>query len=104
MSQETETIRWLDERIERLEKELQVLRFLRQLASQAETHPKQEGFDSLPWRPFKEGGGEWIFENEASPNLVNILTRSGGKAQIDGYTYMLTEGRGKRFIRRKPLK
>ncbi|MEM0462150.1 MAG: hypothetical protein QW318_08135 [Candidatus Caldarchaeum sp.] len=103
MSQEI--VKWIDEKIEELEKELQLLRQLRQLASpKAEAQQKQEDLNSLPWRPFKEGGGEWIFENEASQNIVNLLVKSGGKAQIDGYTYMLTEGRGKRFIRRKPLK
>ena len=61
-----------------------------------------QDIDSLPWRPFKDGVGEWIFEDEAGQELIELPSKQGGKATIGEHVYLIAKGRGKRFTRRKP--
>ncbi|MEM0481557.1 MAG: hypothetical protein QXM16_01525 [Nitrososphaerota archaeon] len=100
-----EMLEWIDWRISELERELQALRQLRELinTSLAAKSGGERTLDDLPWRPFRDGGGEWIFEDEAGQELLEALRKSGGRVAIGGYVYILAEGKDRWFIRRKPI-
>ncbi len=74
-----EVLGWINARIGDLERELQALKTLRVLIASSipgETQSMQD-IESLPWRPFKDGGGEWIFEDEAGQELIELLSKQG---------------------------
>ncbi|GBC71942.1 hypothetical protein HRbin02_01731 [Candidatus Calditenuaceae archaeon HR02] len=98
---------YLDKRIRELEHELEVLRRIREILEEREKVSRGggEGLDSLPWRPYRDGSGEWIFEDEAPETLISTIIAGRGRAVIDGYIYDLSSGRGgRRFVRRRPEK
>jgi hypothetical protein len=69
--------------------------------------------DSMPWKPFKTGGGDWVFVHGPDGRTLNpILTkiewlideldRTGYSKAFGGYNYTVTEH--KKFINRRPVK
>jgi len=58
--------------------------------------------NALPWKPFKEGTGWWIFKSAAPPNLVEeIQETAGGKMSLGRYDYKISVSpRGTEFINR----
>ncbi len=86
-----EVLGWIDSRIEGLERGLQTLKTLREFIASSIPGETQSMLDieSLPWRPFKNGVGEWIFEDEAGQELIELLSKQGGKAMIGEYIYIL---------------
>jgi len=87
----------VEERLDRIERKLdEVLELLRRLLEPL----TPEELDSLDWKPYPEGEGEWIFVDEAPPKLLEAL-REKGSVVIGGYRYALREGRSKRFISRR---
>ncbi|MEM1944102.1 MAG: hypothetical protein QXS96_07455 [Candidatus Caldarchaeum sp.] len=89
---------FLDERIKQLEKELDILKQLRDLLREE----GETGFDNLPWRQYRDGRGEWVFADQAPPDLVEKASAKGG-VKIGEYVYEVTESGGKRFLRRRHL-
>jgi len=68
------------------------------------TPPSDRGnqLDALPWKPFKEGTGWWIFKSAAPPNLVEEIQKTpGGKMSLGPYDYKISVSpRGTEFINR----
>jgi len=97
-------LEYLNRRIEELRNELKILEALRNALTGQRSQAKSqdvEGLDNLPWKQYKDGRGEWIFENEAPQSLLEKLSK--GRAVINGYVYDFSSGRnGKRFVRRRP--
>lgn len=87
---------FLDERIKQLEKELETLKQLRALLE----GEQETGFDNLPWRQYRDGRGEWVFADQAPPELVEKASAKGG-VRIGEHIYEVTESGGKRFLRRR---
>ena len=44
---------------------------------------------NLPWKQWKNGGGAWIFTDEAPSKLANRIEENGGSLRIGGYIYQL---------------
>lgn len=98
---------YLERRIRELEHELELLKTLKKVLDEKglESGGGGEGLDSLPWRPYRDGNGEWIFENEAPESLISKISSGGGRAVIGDHIYDFSSARGgKRFVRRRPQK
>ncbi len=65
--------------------------------------PSPQELDTLNWREYPSGEGEWIFADEAPIKLIEALRNIGGSAVIGGYRYTLREGRAKKFVARRKL-
>jgi hypothetical protein len=69
------------------------------------TLPTEEDLDSLPWRPYPSGRGEWVYQDEAPEALVERLRQEGKPVMIGRYLYSLRVGNtGKTFISRREAK
>jgi hypothetical protein len=108
MSQDT--LSFVRKKIEELERELEHYRMMARILeeagiSQAQPQQQQWDLDSLPWRPYKDGGGEWIYRDEAPEDLVSQLITAGRPVRINGHIYSMKSGTtGKTFISRKAVK
>jgi len=58
--------------------------------------------NALPWEPFKEGTGWWIFKSAAPPNFVEEIQKTpGSKMSLGRYDYKISVSpRGTEFINR----
>jgi len=102
----SEAGKWLDKRIAELEKELEMLKALKQLIS-APPQPEapSQDLEKLAWRQYRDGRGEWVFADEAPAELVNRIESSKEGLKIGNYVYEVsTGGGGKKFLRRRPVK
>ncbi len=107
MSGKEDLLKYLDEKIRKLKEELDTYQALKQLiAAGAETPTQQpQDLDGLPWRPYRDGGGEWIYRDEAPEELATQLIQAGKPVKIGDYTYSIKSGtKGKSFISRRPAK
>jgi len=100
---------YLDERIRQLEREIEVLRRLRGILEERASRPPAEPrelptlLESVKWRRYPSGAGEWCFEDEAPPELIELLERGGGRCELDGYLYVLKRlSGGKMVVARRP--
>jgi len=56
----------------------------------------QKSLDTLPWKPFRNNNGEWIFSNQA-PHLLEAICN--GHTQIGDHQYWTSQDN--RFIGRR---
>lgn len=62
----------------------------------------KEALESLPWKPYKSGSGEWIFSNLEDPtakSLREALAKNNGRVKLHGVTYRFSSQDNK-FISR----
>ncbi len=105
-------VKFLDEKIRRLREELEYYEAARRLvakepnsAPETTEKPRDQDLNSLPWRPYRDGGGEWIYRDEAPEELATQLIQAGKPVKIGDYTYSIKSGtKGKSFISRRPAK
>lgn len=69
-----------------------------------------EFLDTLGWKPFPDGGGEWIFaDTPGAQALDDELSRTSQPVEIDNYRYRVSwgkpdkEGRRRKFLNRSPV-
>jgi hypothetical protein len=79
-----DVLRFVEERIEQLRRELQIYEELRNILMRGEApvEPTEADLDSLPWRPYQSGTGEWVYQDEAPEALVERLRREGKPVRI----------------------
>jgi hypothetical protein len=102
-----DVLRFVEERIEQLRRELQIYEELRNILMRGEApvEPTEADLDSLPWRPYQSGTGEWVYQDEAPEALVERLRREGKPVRIGKYLYSLRVGAtGKTFVSRREAK
>jgi len=103
----SDLLKYLDEKIRLLKQELEYYEELRKLAAgggEAPSTPHMD-LDSLPWRPYKDGNGEWLYRDEAPDDLATQLIQAGKPVRIGNYIYSMKSGTsGKTFISRRPAK
>ena len=70
--------------------------------------PQTDQWSNLPWRPYKTGGGGWIFatNQDGTPNtqaqsLINALNQNDGKVTTSHAEYKFS-GQNNKFISRTP--
>ena len=108
----SEPLEFLEKRIQQLENELRHYKMLRDLLQkgQAESpqqpqQPQPQDLDGLPWRPYKDGGGEWVYRDEAPEDFVTQLLQAGKPVRVGGFVYSMKSGStGKTFISRRRVK
>jgi hypothetical protein len=106
MSRE-DLLRFVEERIEQLRRELRIFEEIRSALMRvgAPPEPTEEDLDSLPWRPYPSGRGEWVYQDEAPEALVERLRQEGRPVMIGRYLYSLRVGNtGKTFVSRREAK
>ena len=65
-----------------------------------EVRQELAGLDSLPWKPYRSGSGEWIFADRAPELLKRLKASPSHMVEIGDYRYRL-QANG-RFIARYP--
>ena len=111
-----EVLRYVEKRMEQAEKELEMLRLLKQfleekaskLAAKAEpqrTEKRREeelaaAIESARWRTYRSGQGEWCFADELPKEFVDRLR--SGPVEFRGHTYVYKRlSGGKEIVARK---
>lgn len=103
-------IDYLDSRIKELEKELEALKLLKQLAEREAEKPSVEPspkelaaiLSEAKWRRYSSGRGEWCFADNLPEKFVEEL--KGGAKTIEShvYSYKVLSG-GKEIVVRRPI-
>lgn len=104
----SEPLEFLEKRIQQLENELRHYKMLRDLLQgrgEPPQQPQPQDLDGLPWRPYKDGGGEWVYRDEAPEDFVTQLLQAGKPVRVGGFVYSMKSGStGKTFISRRRVK
>lgn len=89
----------VDERIRRVEEELENLRKLRELVQakileMGGVRPEERGLvtalESVKWKSYPSGTGEWCFADQLPEDFVKELRRSPNRSkEVGGYIYRL---------------
>jgi hypothetical protein len=104
-----DALSFIRRRIMELERELEYYRMMASILEEVgagQAQPQQQlDLDSLPWRPYRDGGGEWIYRDEAPEDLVGQLIKAERPVRINGHIYIMKIGTtGKTFISRRAVR
>ena len=112
-----EVLRYVEKRMEEVEKELEMLRLLKQFLEEKMSRPAPKAeeviekparreealaaaIESARWRAYRSGQGEWCFADELPKEFVDRLR--SGPMEFRGHTYVYKRlSGGKEIVARK---
>jgi len=106
-----EVLRYVEKRMEQVEKELEMLRLLKQYLEEKRAEEVIEkparreealaaAIESARWRAYRSGQGEWCFADELPKEFVDKLR--SGPVEFRGHTYVYKRlSGGKEIVARR---